>query len=224
MVNGYGRIGDESVNFISALLLALAVSSDGFAAGMAYGARKIRIPLGSLLLICLASMLAVSVSMLAGKALAFYFDPRTAQRVGALALMAVGLWFFSESLRNWQGSNETGENNAIATLRIKPLGIIIQILREPSRADLDSSGVISYREAFLLGTALALDALGAGMGASMSGFNLAMTIPLVGCCKFLLISLGLRWGVALKNGVLRNSSGIFSGLVLFILGFAEMMG
>ena len=116
-----------------------------------------------------------------------------------------------------------GENNAIATLRIKPLGIIIQILREPSRADLDSSGVISLREAFLLGTALALDALGAGMGASLSGFDLAYTIPLVGCCKFLLISLGLKWGGALGKGMLRNGAGVFSGLILFVLGFVEMM-
>lgn len=212
------------MHLVSAVLFALAVSSDGFAVGMAYGARKIKIPLGSLLLICLASMLAVSISMLAGKALALYFTPLLAQRIGALALMAVGLWFFSESLRNWQGRDETGENNAIATFRIKPLGIIIQILREPSKADLDSSGVISFREAFLLGTALALDALGAGMGASMSGFNFAMTIPLVGCCKFLLISLGLRWGMNFKSGILRNGSGIFSGLVLFILGFFGMMG
>ncbi|MGE5543945.1 MAG: sporulation membrane protein YtaF [Bacillota bacterium] len=211
------------MHLVSVMLLALALSSDGFAVGMAYGARKIRIPLGSLLLICLASMLAVSVSMLTGKALALYFDPHVTQLIGALALMAVGLWLFSESLRKWQGRAETGENNAIATLRIRPLGIIIQILREPSKADLDSSGVISFREAFLLGIALALDALGAGMGASMSGFDIALTIPLVGCCKFLLISLGLRWGVALKNGVLRNASGVFSGLILFILGFVEIM-
>ena len=160
--------------------------------------------------------------MLAGKALALYFEPQMAQRIGAMASWP---WFvvFSESMRNWQGRNESGENNAIATLRIKPLGIIIQILREPSRADLDSSGVISFREAFLLGTALALDALGAGMGASLSGYDLTLTIPLVGCCKFLLISLGLRWGVAIKNGLLRNVSGMFSGLILFILGFVEIM-
>lgn len=211
------------MHIVSAALLALAVSSDGFAVGMAYGARKIRIPLGPLLLICLASMLAISISMLVGKALALYFDPRLAQKIGALALMAVGLWFFSESLRNWQGKAGKGENNPIATFRIKPLGIIIQIMREPSKADLDSSGVISFREAFFLGTALALDALGAGMGASLSGFDLATTIPLVGCCKFLLISLGLKWGVALKNGILRNSSEVFSGLILFTLGLVGMM-
>lgn len=212
------------MNMVSALLLALALSSDGFVVGVAYGARKIRIPPGSLLLICLASMLAVGISMVGGELLARCFDPLAAKRLGAVALMAVGLWFFSESLRNWQGRHETGENKAIATLRIKPLGIVIQVLREPSRADLDSSGVISYQEAFLLGTALALDALGAGIGASLSGFKLAMTVPLVGCCKFLLINAGLRWGAAIKNGALRNGSGVLSGCVLFILGFIEIMG
>lgn len=76
----------------------------------------------------------------------------------------------------------------------------------------------------MLGTALALDALGAGMGASLSGFSLAMTVPLVGCCKYLLINAGLRWGAALKNEVLRNGSGVLSGCILFILGFIEIMG
>jgi len=213
-----------AMNTVSAVLLALALSSDGFVVGVAYGARKIRIPPGSLLLICLASMLAVGISMIAGEVLAKFFDPLAARTLGAVALMAVGLWFFGESLRNWQGRNETGENNAIATLRIKPLGIIIQVLREPSRADLDSSGVISFREAFLLGTALALDALGAGMGASLSGFKPALTVPLVGCCKFLLINAGLRWGAAIKNGMLRNGSGLLSGFILFMLGFIEIMG
>jgi len=211
------------MHIVSALLFALAVSSDGFAVGMAYGTRKIKIPLASLLLICLASMLAVSVSMLAGKALALYFSPDLAGKIGALALMAVGLWFLCDSFRNWQGNSKKGENNEIATFRIKPLGIIIQILREPSRADFDSSGVISYREAFFLGAALALDALGAGMGASLTGFDLLTTVPLVGCCKFLLISLGLIWGAALNKGFLSRYSGLFSGIMLFLLGAAELM-
>ncbi len=211
------------MHIVAAAFFALAVSSDGFAVGVAYGARRIRIPLGPLLLICLASMLAVSISMLAGKALAQYFDFRMAQKIGALALIGVGVWIFGRSLRDWQGNARKGENNAIATLRIKPLGIIIQILREPAKADLDSSGVISLREAVFLGTALALDALGAGMGASLSGFDVVMTVLLVGCCKFLLISLGIKFGTGLKSRILSIGSGAFCGLILVVLGLIGIM-
>ncbi|NLV17088.1 MAG: sporulation membrane protein YtaF [Syntrophomonadaceae bacterium] len=210
------------MHFASMLLLALAVSADGFVVGMAYGARKIRIPIVPLLLICAASMLAIGLSMLAGRALACYFDPHWAERIGAVALMAVGAWFMVQGLQARQENEPEEENYPIATLRIRPLGIIVQILREPSRADLDSSGVISPNEAFFLGAALALDALGAGMGASLSGFG-AWTIPMVGCCKFILVSLGLKWGDTLNSRIFKKWSSLIAGLLLLGLGLTGMM-
>jgi len=48
------------------LLLALAVSIDGFSVGFSCGLRRLVIPFTSLLAICLLSMAAVAVSLLAG--------------------------------------------------------------------------------------------------------------------------------------------------------------
>ncbi|MGE5422635.1 MAG: sporulation membrane protein YtaF [Ignavibacteriales bacterium] len=200
------------------VLFALAVSADGFGVGMAYGIKRIRIPLSSLLVICLASMTAVSLSMLVGHGIAVYFDPVIASRIGAVALIAVGLWFISDVWRSREENEDSKENQAIATLRIKPLGIIIQILREPSRADFDASGAISYREALFLGIALALDALGAGMGASLAGFKIITTVLMVGACKFILVSLGLWLGSKLEGDFVRKYSTLVSGLILCLLG------
>ena len=55
------------MELISSILFGLAVSADGFAAGMAYGVKKIKIPIFSLLVIALASALAVSISMFCGR-------------------------------------------------------------------------------------------------------------------------------------------------------------
>ena len=49
------------MNYLTIALFALAVSADGFAVGIAYGIAKIRIPVFSLLVISLASALAVKL-------------------------------------------------------------------------------------------------------------------------------------------------------------------
>ncbi|MGE5397309.1 MAG: sporulation membrane protein YtaF [Chitinophagales bacterium] len=203
--------------FVS-LLLALAVSADGFGVGVAYGLKKIKIPILSILVICLASMLAIGASMVVGKGIALYFSPKLASVVGALALFFVGIWFLSDL---WRDSDD--KRTEITSIRIRPLGVIIQILREPARADFDSSGVISYSEAFFLGAALAVDALGAGLGAAMAGYNLLATIAAVGCCKFLVLNLGLRLGERLQRGFLKKYSPVIAGLILCLLGIAELV-
>ncbi|MDI5788515.1 hypothetical protein PO124_09275 [Bacillus licheniformis] len=55
---------------------------------------------------------------------------------------------------------------------MKSLGIVIHILRKPTSADIDKSGIITGIEAFLLGFALSIDAFGAGIGAAALGFPL----------------------------------------------------
>ena len=50
---------------------------------------------------------------------------------------------------------------------IRSLGVVIHILKKPTRADFDRSGIITGLEALFLGVALSLDAFGAGIGAAM---------------------------------------------------------
>src|SRR4051794_35683761 len=78
--------------FWSAAVLAIALSLDGIGVGFAYGLRKIRIPVGSLLTIASCSMLAMTLSMFAGHGInsfSFGFDTSA---MGALILIVVGIW------------------------------------------------------------------------------------------------------------------------------------
>jgi len=202
------------------VVFALAVSADGFGVGVAYGVRNIKIPFLSLAVICLASMLVVSVSMGLGRGIAFYLTPRAASLVGAIILTTMGLWLVGQAL---QGNPQEDEaDTTIFSLRIRPLGIMIQILREPARADFDASGEISTREAFFLGLALAMDAMAAGMGIAMAGYNILATALLVGTAKFFLVNAGLKLGKFAANGFLKKVSGVISGIILLSLGIYEM--
>lgn len=205
------------------LLFALAVSSDGFMVGIAYGVRKIRLPVMSLLLISVASATAVTVAMLLGKGLTCFFSPVVASRLGAITIMFIGLFFLVQSFRQKLGCMEGNGADPLLSIKVKPLGIIIQILKEPSSADFDSSGEIGIKEAFFLGLALAMDAFGAGIGIAMAGYNILFTALSVGMLKFILVSSGLMLGRIVINERWQYLSSVLTGLILLALGVSEFI-
>lgn len=211
------------MELISSILFGLAVSADGFAAGMAYGVKKIKIPPFSLMVIALASALAVTISMLCGKGLAMALSPELASRLGALTIMVLGSYFILQALGEKISKIEAEAEQPIVTVCIKPLGIIILILKEPARADFDCSGTISAREAFFLGLALALDAMGAGIGVAMTGLNIFYTVLAVGVLKFILVNLGLLIGAFFNQAWIKSLSSVISGLIFIIIGISEVI-
>ncbi|MGS0763637.1 sporulation membrane protein YtaF [Syntrophomonas curvata] len=211
------------MEFLTILLFALAVSADGFAAGIAYGIGKIRIPFLSLLVISLASALAVSVSMLCGAGLTELLSPQLSSYLGALIILGIGAWFLLNACRDKIDSLENGDEEPLLAFSIKPLGIIVQILKQPSRADFDCSGEISTGEAFFLGLALAMDALGAGIGMAMTGSNILYTAISVGVLKFILVNSGIFLGSKINTTRIKAVASLVPGLVFMTIGIIELL-
>jgi putative sporulation protein YtaF len=216
-------LGVAVLELLAVLLFALAVSSDGFMVGIAYGFRKIKLPVMSLLLICVASATAVTAAMLVGKGLTSFLNPVAASRLGASTIMFIGLFFLVQSFRQKLGEIEGNGADPLLSIKVKPLGIIIQILKEPSSADFDRSGEIGMKEAFFLGLALAMDAFGAGIGIAMAGYNILFTALSVGMLKFILVSSGLVLGRRVKNERLQYLSSVLTGFILLALGVSEFI-
>lgn len=211
------------MEYLAPLLFALAVSADGFVAGLAYGVKKIRIPFLPLLVIALSSAAAVTLSMVCGTGLAAILSPQWASRIGALLLMMIGLYFLLTAFRETINNIDSSPEEPLFSFSIKTLGIIVHILKEPSTADFDSSGEISVHEAAFLGLALALDALGAGVGIAMTGLNILFTAFCVGVLKFILVSSGMWFGRNCKGDRMKLASSLISGLILVVIGLMEFM-
>ncbi len=211
------------MEYWAAALFALAVSADGFVVGVAYGVRQIKIPIISLLVVSLASALAVSFSMFCGKGLALFLSQDAAALIGSALIIIIGLYFMLQAGKERIGSIDCSEDVPLLTLEIKTLGIIIHILKEPSSADFDASGEISLKEAFFLGIALAMDALGAGLGMAMAGCKIFFTALCVGVLKFILVNSGILLGRVLKSETLKNYSSLAAGLILIIIGVCELV-
>lgn len=202
-------------------LLALAISLDNFCVGVAYGVRKIDLPFNANLIISSASGIAILLSMLAGSILSNYLSVHRAQLLGALIILFTGLWIILQAW--WQKwKNGISEEGSI-DIKIKSLGIVIRILNDPSKADLDHSGIISNWEALILGVALALNALGAGFGAAMEGLSPWLTSLAATVFSLLLISLGVKVGQKYMSNLLGDKIAIVSGLALVLLAVWEFI-
>jgi putative sporulation protein YtaF len=211
----------------SALVLAVALSLDGLGVGVAYGIRKIRTPLSSLLIIATCSIIAMSISMLAGHSLVDIAGINTSQ-IGAVIIIGVGLWQLYQSyIHRTEEEGEAvpalsynlgvQEEDLLFKISLKPMGLVIRVLRTPAVADMDGSGAISSREAFILGFALAIDAFGAGFGAALAGFSLSV-IPLVALSQILMVSIGRTLSANLIPLHICKKVAFLPGIVLILIG------
>lgn len=213
------------MEFFSAALFALAVSMDGFGVGLAYGFRRITLPWLSTLIICLNSTVAITCSMLFGQTLAAWLPPFIAEKVGAAILIVIGSWLFVQSLLKKRSKDEKEvkkQERLLFKARLPGLGIAVQVLREPSKADFDRSGNINSREACVLGFALAMDALGAGFGLAIAGFNIWYIPLMVGSFQVFLLHCGLwssKWGG--EKALMRKGT-VIPGVVLVVLGLLKI--
>lgn len=206
------------MEFLGLFLLAFAVSLDGFAMGVTYGLRGVRLPPTSLLTIALASSAAVLVAMQAGHFLGNILSVELTRRLGAVILILVGIWVLVTTCRP---PSKKEDDPKPVKLSFRAFGFMVQIIQEPVRADLDQSGAISFAEALLLGLALALDALGAGFGASLAGYSPLWTPLWVGVFKIIMVSMGLQMG---KKCVQYNQRlAYFSGGILIVIGLANLL-
>ncbi|MEG6617031.1 sporulation membrane protein YtaF [Peptococcaceae bacterium 1198_IL3148] len=218
----------KSLELLTIIVFALALNMDALGTGVAYGVRKIKIPITSLLIISMMSVLSISLSMALGHVLAGCLSEAFAHRLGGLILLTIGVWVLVQS---WQDHKlpviekeeviETTEQK-IMQIRIKAFGLVIQILREPSKADLDKSGTISPREALLLGVALAMDAFGAGFAVSMMGFDPILTAIVVGIGHIVLTYAGLMLGSGFAATGLGKKMAVLPGFILIALGLLKL--
>ncbi|MFW6007454.1 MAG: sporulation membrane protein YtaF [Halanaerobiales bacterium] len=194
------------------LLLAAAVSIDSFSVGITYGLRKIKIGILQLLIISGISTIGIYATGYLGAGLANYLNENIARYAGSFIIIGLGFWIIFSTYLNYKR-----QNDVVISLKIKSLEIIIKILEKPEQADLDNSGVINNYESLILGFALALDAMAAGLGTGLSGFSSYLIPVLIGISNLVFVSSG--YFIGKKVGViLPDLFDYFPGLFLIFLG------
>jgi putative sporulation protein YtaF len=221
----------------SLILLSFAVSLDGFGVGITYGVRKIKIPISSIFIISACSGLIILLSMMVGVAMTGWMSPHITSTVGAIILIGIGIAALFQFIRSGdrEGTEQRKKVSGIAiakedmltykpvlTMELKVFGLIIQILRSPSAADLDRSGTITAGEAFFLGTALSLDAFGAGIGAALVGFSPLITAILIAAASGLFLWSGTRVGFWVSGWRWIRQLSMLPGIILIAMGIFKL--
>ena len=208
---------------LSVALLALAASLDGFGTGMAYGLRRIRVSWAALVLIAVCSGAAVWASMTLGGFAARLFPPEAARRAGALMLVAVGGWALAHQISRGRRAEERPTEET-AGERAKGVYRLLRILKSPPLADFDRSGAISAGEAVWLGSALSLDAFGAGFGAAWLGLPAAPTALASAVASAVLLFAGLKAGGVLSGIRSVRRLSVLPGCLLVLMGVWKWFG
>lgn len=218
----------------AALIMAIALSLDGFGVGLAYGLRRIRIPMGSMAMIALCSVLAMGVSMLFGNWVVLWLKFIPARFLGAAILLILGIIQLIRAIRHSSKKEFIRDAvPAIATvskpltsepvfrIQLRFLGLVIQVLRTPDLADVDGSGGISLRESLLLGSALAMDAFASGIGAALAGMTLTV-IVIVAITQIAMILLGQLLAGRIPAALMAKAE-FLPGTVLIIVGVGKLI-
>lgn len=213
---------------LSILLIAVSLSIDALGVATAYGMKKISIPLASKLLMCFFSILYSSLALFAGKSLSFILPPLVSKLIGVFILGLMGIWIVIQALikkddESISAQNSGAQKRTVFEIAIKSLGLTIQIIKNPFCGDIDKSGTIDLGESLLLGLALSIDAIGAGLGSGLMGFY-SILIPItIALFQLVFIYAGLfignRFSKYFPN---KKIVSIISGALLILLAIIRI--
>ncbi len=205
--------------WLQLIILAFAVSIDGFGVGMTFGMKKMAIPFKSIVVISVCSALSLGIAMLIGDFISQLISESAAGKTGGAILILLGLWMVYQFFK--QGKETIEEENhekIIFNYEIKSLGVVINILQKPMNADFDKSGTITGIEALVLGFALSLDAFGAGIGAAMMGISPLILGVCIAVMSSVFIWTGLQSGKLLSNKIWMQKLSFLPGVMLIFIG------
>jgi putative sporulation protein YtaF len=204
------------------LMFAIAVSLDGLGAGIAYGLKKIRLPLPSLVVIGLVTVLTMAFSIMAAGWLSKFISVHVAWFIGATLLICLGVWSILQEWGKQYLPDGNTWNGPIQPTEVRvDVGIfrlVIQVFKRPTEADMDHSGELSASEAVVLGLALALDALVAGFGAALAGGITLWTVFVVAIVQMAFITIGSKLAQEAIPAHLQKKFPFLPGGILILIG------
>ncbi len=208
------------------ILLSIAVSLDALGVGLAYGIKKITIPLRYKLVMAAFSVVYTAVAVSAGNALVQFLPPLVTNIIGSLILTGMGIWLLLQGiLKKPDISTQTiKECKTLCEWMIKSLGITIQITRNPVSGDVDHSGNIDLKESLLIGSALSLDILGVGLGCAMIGVTIHLIPFTVAVAQLLFLSAGLYLGKRLADVSRARWLDFVPGILILLIAALRWIG
>jgi len=204
----------------TAMVIAISVSADALAASFAYGCKKIKIPLASLVIIAFICTAVLCFSFLAGSILLQYIPERGAAWLSFGILFTIGFVKFFDSITKSIIRHYTKFSKEI-NLSIFNFKLVMHIYADPEAADVDISKSLSPKEAAVLATSLSLDGFAVGLGAAIIGTNGWLLVVFTLTTSFFALLIGSWLGNKAADSLRFNVSWL-AGVILIVLAFLQL--
>lgn len=196
---------------------------DSFAAGVAYGAKSILMPMRSLTVVGAITALCVAVAMLCAATIGQVMDLRVAVSIGAAMLIALGVVNLLYEYLVGAALLEYGDGKGDPRQITFSFGkLVISIMAKPEAADMDGSKSISVYEAVFLGFALGVDNMVATFAAGLMGMLPLYTPVLMGFIQMAFIASGIWLSHLAFMENLAKRFPYLPGAVLIMLGLLRL--
>lgn len=205
------------------LLLGLAVSIDGFVAGIAYGLRNIRMPFASLSIVGVVASICTAAAMVMAYMVGKFIHTDIAIAIGAALLILLGLSsLFQQYLTKDVASYEIDGEVTARKLTFSLGRLVISIMAKPETADVDKLGFISPLEAVFLGLAVGADAMVGTFAAALMGPLPLYTPIAIGIIHMICIAGGYYSSQRFVPEKLKKRFPYLPGTLLIILGLIRL--
>lgn len=196
------------------LFVLFLLSIDSFFVGAVFGMQQIKLPVRSAVVIFLVSCLMVILASVLGGGI-FALLPDSLKKVLSAAIfIGVGGALLLDGLLS-------GRPSKCVNIHVKPLKLVITLMREPEDADLDRSKTIDGAEALYVGTALSADACAAAAAFGGDAVSPVMLSLIASSLTTVLLFLGCGFGVHIqKSRIFRV--GALSGTLMILLGIFRL--
>ncbi|MCL1914728.1 MAG: manganese efflux pump [Eubacteriaceae bacterium] len=189
---------------ILSALCAISANLDTLTVSIAFGIKNVKISLSASIVIGLITSLGTWASMAFGVLIANRINFSLLNWIGAIILMGVGLWIAYEGIRDLSQENSPS-----------------MVLSRAENADTDQSGVIDFKESFVLALALTVNNLGVGVAAGVAELSIWMTTIFTFLFTFLFMWMGSAFGKSVFAHWLGKYAELISGCVIFLVGLAS---
>lgn len=209
------------MNFFYVLVLGAALSLDALASGVAYGLKNIAIPLRSLLIVGVITGLCTFISTVFASVLSLVVNAYAASVAGAILLMALGLWsMFIEYLCQDEADNTEARSRDI---KISVGRLVIRIMANPEKADMDESHSIGSLEAVFLGLALGVDNMVATFAGELMGILPRYTPLVMAVIQMVFIGVGFYASRSLIPSGMKRHFPYLAGTILLLIGLFRLV-
>lgn len=204
------------MTLIPIILFVLSASLDTFVVSLAYGIKNIRIGFLSNLVIAFISALGTFISMLFGSMLINIIPIKSANLLGALVLLILGVYFILDYRKT---KNAQAPECLCSDGNSHPK----EMLKFPEMADTDKSGSIELRESIALSLALTINNFALGLAASVTGLDISLTSIITFIFSIILIPFGIYVSKRFLNKFIVEKSSLISGIIILFLALIEAL-